>query len=122
MHIDPLLTDDAVLAELGSRIERARLERNLTQRRLAEDASVSVSTLRRLEAGGGATVTNLVRVLRALELLEGLEQLVLEPVPSPIQQLRLAGRRRRRASGRRARERRPRGEGGTWVWADEAER
>lgn len=93
-------TDETVLRELGARIERTRLERDLTQAQVADTASVGLNTLRRLEAGQGATLTNLIRVLRALDLIDGLDQLVPEPVASPIQQLRIAGARRRRASGR----------------------
>jgi transcriptional regulator with XRE-family HTH domain len=93
-------TDETVLRELGARIERTRLERDLTQAQVADAASVGLNTLRRLEAGQGATLTNLIRVLRALDLIDGLDQVVPEPVASPIQQLRIAGARRRRASGR----------------------
>ncbi len=88
-----------MLAELGSRLERTRLERNVTQQHLADQAGVGISTLKRLEGGGGTTLANTIRVLRALELLEGLELAIPEPAASPIERLKLAGRRRRRASG-----------------------
>ena len=100
MEITPLLTDAAVLAEIGSRIERLRLERNITQHALAREAGISRRTLVRLEQGeervGAAT---LLRVLRALGLLEQVEQLVPDALPSPIEQLRSQGRRRQRATG-----------------------
>jgi putative transcriptional regulator len=122
MKLDAGHTDDTVLRELGSRIERTRLERDLTQAQLAHAASVGVNTVRRLEGGQGATLTNLIRVLRGLDLLDGIDRLVPEPAPSPIQQLRLEGRRRRRASGRRpaledAATTPPVAE---WRWGDEA--
>lgn len=99
MRIISTHTDETVLRELGGRIERTRLERDLTQAQVAGTASVGLNTLRRLEAGRGATLTNLIRVLRALDLTDGLDQLVPEPSVSPIQQLKIAGARRRRASG-----------------------
>ena len=40
MKIDGMLTDEAVLAELGSRIAQRRLELQLTQAMLAEQAGV----------------------------------------------------------------------------------
>ena len=40
MRIDSQLTDDAVLAELGKRLARTRLARNLTQGELAAEAGV----------------------------------------------------------------------------------
>ena len=100
MKITPLLTDAAVLAEIGSRVERVRLERNITQTEFAREAGISRRTLVRLEQGeervGAAT---LLRVLRALGLLERLEQLVPDALPSPIERLRSQGQRRQRASG-----------------------
>ncbi len=97
MLISGQLTDEAVLEELGRRIARARLERNVGQADLAAEAGVGVATLKRLEAGHSVASTSLIRVLRALGLLEGLERLVPEPLPSPIEQLALRGRRRKRA-------------------------
>jgi transcriptional regulator with XRE-family HTH domain len=100
MKITPLLTDAAVLAEIGQRIERLRLERNITQAGLAREAGISRRTLFRLEQGeervGAAT---LLRVLRARGLRERLEQLVPDGLPSPIEQLRSEGRKRQRATG-----------------------
>lgn len=121
MRITADLSDPALLAEIGRRIERTRLERDLTQEQLAVAASVGVATVRRMEGGRGATLTNFLRVLRALDLLGGLEVALPEPVPSPIQQLRLRGRERRRASGRHEEDHppAPAGEPEAWRWGDE---
>jgi transcriptional regulator with XRE-family HTH domain len=94
------MTDSAVLAELGERVARHRLERNLTQAELAKEAGISKRTLVRLEAGESTQLTNLVRVLRSLGLLDNLDALAPPPVPSPIEQLRMKGRERKRASPR----------------------
>ena len=118
MKIDEGLTDQAVLAELGGRIARARLERNVAQAELAAEAGVGVATLQRLEAGHSVASTSLIRVLRALGLLAGLERLVPEPLPSPIEQLALRGRRRQRARPPRSGgEEEASGE--AWRWGDE---
>jgi transcriptional regulator with XRE-family HTH domain len=55
MKITKQTTDDAVLAELGTRLARIRLERNLPQGQLAKQAGVSKRTVERLEAGTVAT-------------------------------------------------------------------
>ncbi len=119
MKITQELTDESVLLELGRRIARTRLERNLTQRQLAEEAGVERKALQRVEAGESVRLVSLVRVLRALGLLEALDSLVPEPAPSPIELLALQGRRRRRASGGRGRERRPEDRSPGWQWGDE---
>jgi transcriptional regulator with XRE-family HTH domain len=115
MKITQQNTDAAVLTELGSRLARTRLERNLTQAELAKEAGVGKPTLERIEAGESARLVTLVRILRALGLLEGLDRLVPEPVPSPIEQLKLHGRRRQRATRARTPAREPR----PWRWGDE---
>jgi transcriptional regulator with XRE-family HTH domain len=115
MKIDYKLTDKTVLQELGGRLERVRLERNLTQAALAEQAGVSKRTLERLESGAVATqLSGFLRVCRTLGLLERFDALVPEPVPSPIAQLKLQGRTRRRASRKRI----PTNALGKWTWGE----
>jgi putative transcriptional regulator len=117
MKITSDSTDDIVLTELGGRLARTRLERNLSQERLAAAAGVSKRTVERVEAGEPIKSDGLIRVLRALGLLDALDRLVPEPLPSPVERLRTQGRRRRRAGA-------PRSDPGTstaepWRWGDE---
>jgi len=115
MKITKQATDDAVLAELGGRLARIRLERNLTQGQLAEQAGVSKRTVERLEAGAVATqLSGFIRVCRVLGVLERLDTLVPEPVPSPVEQLKLRGRQRRRASTSKA----VKSSDKKWQWGD----
>jgi len=100
MKIGRQSTDGFILSELGGRLARARLEKNLTQAQLAGQAGVSKRTVERLESGAVATqLSGFLRVCRVLDLVERLDALVPEPAPSPVMQLRLRGRTRRRASG-----------------------
>jgi transcriptional regulator with XRE-family HTH domain len=92
------LSDEEALADLGSRLARVRLDRNLTQATLAAEAGVSTSTVKRLEAGGSTQLTNLMRVLRALGLLANLAALVPVPAVRPLEVLERHGGRRQRAS------------------------
>jgi len=102
MKISNSLSDEAVLRELGERLVAARLERNLTQAALAEQAGVAKRTVERLESGEAAIqLSSLVRVCRVLGVLERLDALFAEARPGPMAQLKLQGRRRRRASGRK---------------------
>jgi transcriptional regulator with XRE-family HTH domain len=102
MRISNATTDRAVLEELGGRLARTRLERNLTQAQLAHEAGIAPLTVLRLERGDAVRLTSLVRVLRVLDLLDALDRLIPEPMPSPIELVKLRGHRRRRASGARA--------------------
>lgn len=119
MKIRSELTDDATLQELGRRLARLRLERNLTQRQLADDAGVERKGVLRLEAGDPVQIVTLVRVLRALGRLDALDSLLPEAGPSPMELLQLHGRERQRASGRPAAQPES-GEGKPWRWGDES--
>lgn len=99
MKFSAALSDDATLRELGERLSRYRLNRNQAQAALADEAGVSLSTVIRLEQGESVQLTSLLRVLRALGLLDSLDALVPAPALSPIQQLKRQGKVRRRASG-----------------------
>jgi transcriptional regulator with XRE-family HTH domain len=121
MQITNGLTDDAVLEELGSRLARARLERDLTQQQLAQEAGISVDTVRRLERKQSITLTALLRILRALGQLDVLDLVLQAELPSPIEQLERERRRRQRASGAHSRARKspPHAEPGAWDWGGE---
>jgi transcriptional regulator with XRE-family HTH domain len=96
------IADEAILRELGARLTTARLEQNLTQAALAEKAGISKRTVERLESGEVATqLSGFVRLCRALGLLERLDALIPDTTPSPMEQLKLQGRKRQRASNRR---------------------
>ncbi|MDY6982675.1 MAG: helix-turn-helix transcriptional regulator [Pseudomonadota bacterium] len=101
MEFSLILSDEAVLQELGRRLAQYRLNLNLTQQALAREAGISLRTLNRIECGEPSQTANVVRVLRALGLLGNVEALVPEAPASPIQQLKLKGRARKRASSAR---------------------
>ncbi len=115
MIFDEASSDTAILEALGARIARCRLNRNLTQEALAELAGVSRPTVARLELGHSTTLSNLIRVLRALNLVKNLDRLVPEPPVSPIQQLKTQKQQRVRASRARA----VAEQGAPWKWGDE---
>jgi transcriptional regulator with XRE-family HTH domain len=76
--------------ELGNRIQRLRLYRNIDQRSVAEKAGITRAAVQNLEAGRGSTVQTLVRVLKALNYLEGIEILAPETTVNPLALLRTA--------------------------------
>jgi transcriptional regulator with XRE-family HTH domain len=119
MRIESRLTDETVLTELGERLARVRLGRDLTQRQLGQRAGVARTVVQRIETGEPVTTANLIRVLRALDMLDALDRLIPESVPSPVQAFKLQGRQRRRASGAHGRRAKPADDDGPWRWGDE---
>ena len=72
----------------------------LSQVDLAHKSGIGLTPLKRFEKTGAITLRNLVALLRALDLLDGLETLIPAPdVPGPIALLKAEQRRtqRRRA-------------------------
>ena len=70
--------------ELGRRMRQLRLYRNIDQRTVAEKAGVTRAALQNLEAGRGSTVGTLLRILKALNYLEGIEMLAPQPTVNPL--------------------------------------
>lgn len=102
-----------IQTEIGSRLARLRLSRNVTQSMLAEDVGIGVRTLRRLEAGEPSTLDTFLRIAQALDLGDA----ILSALPAgqirPIERISRAGAERRRA--------RPRPQTSQqldWTWSD----
>lgn len=92
------MSDGAILRELGLRISRYRLNKNMTQSTLAIEAGVSRATIQRVERGGPVQSLKLIRILRVLDLIKNIESFVPELAVSPLQQLKMQGKTRQRAS------------------------
>ena len=117
MEIGKQTTDETILSEMGARLASLRLDRNLSQADLAERAGVSKRTVERLESGAVSTqFSSIIRICRALDLIERLDALFPKPVPSPIALLKQRGRERRRVSSRK----RPTPSSKEWTWGDES--
>ena len=84
--------------ELGRHLRTLRLRQNIDQRQLAERADVALNAVKRLEAGKGATVTSLVKVLRVLGRENWIESLAPQVTVSPLQLLKDGRPLRQRAS------------------------
>lgn len=98
------LTPSAVtraLRDVGDDLSTWRRLRHLTAAEVADRAGVGVSTVQRLEGGQGATLENLLRVARALGVLEPLQQ-ALDPYATDVGRLRAE-----QALPKRVRHRRP---------------
>ncbi len=81
-------TEEELQHALGDRIRKLRLSRNIDQRETADKAGISLSALRNLESGRGATTATLLRTLKALDYLAGLEMLAPEVKINPVAMLK----------------------------------
>ena len=76
------------LAHVADDLTRWRKLRGLTQAQLADRAGVSRDTIARLEGGeGGVSLENLLRILRALGILDSLPK-ALDPHETDLGRLR----------------------------------
>jgi len=103
------MSDNAVLEEIGRRVQSRRLNLNLPQLEIASRAGISRRALQNLENRGVCTLASLIRVLRALGDLPQLDALLPAPGPSPLQLAQRKGRERKRAGRPRSRRQTPQG-------------
>ncbi len=92
------MSNDAIAAELGSRIKARRLNANITQALLAEKSGLSLTTIKNIERGKGKLVS-IIAVLRELFELDALTAFLPPVGESPLQLSRRQGKMRQRASG-----------------------
>lgn len=93
-----MTTSQQIEREIGQRLARLRLARNVTQADLAERAGIGVRTLRRLEAGDPSTLDTFLRVAAVLDLEDAILSALPEGDIRPIERVSKKGSERRRAS------------------------
>lgn len=99
MAIYKAQTDESALALLGKRMAAFRIRNNWTQAQLAQISGVSKGTVERIERGDSVQVLNLVKVLRACNMLETFLSIFPDDSPSPMQLLQMGQiKNRQRAS------------------------
>ncbi|MEX1994546.1 MAG: hypothetical protein WD929_07790 [Steroidobacteraceae bacterium] len=102
------LTDREIARTLAAQLRAWRLDPRgaaMTQAALARRSGVGLTPLKRFEQTGGITLRNLIALLRALGLVDGLTTLIPAPeTPSPLELLaadRAKGLRQRAPRTRR---------------------
>lgn len=83
--------------EVGSRLARIRLSRNITQMDLAEDAGISLRTLGRLEQGQSSNLDSFLRVIATLGFADELLDTIPSHELSPIERMDTHKKIRKRA-------------------------
>jgi len=96
--------DKVIIQRIGEKIKKTRLKQNITQMNLAEEAGISLSTLKKMENGEIASFDALLRMLRTLGLLDVLQPLIEEEQLSPNEYYELVNsankKSRKRACGK----------------------
>jgi transcriptional regulator with XRE-family HTH domain len=77
-----LLASQAICEQLGMRVKRLRLARNLSQQQLAQMTQSSLSSVRRMEAEGQGSLEFVVRIAQALQCVDQLNDWFVQPVLS----------------------------------------
>lgn len=94
------LTPQEIETELGERLKKLRVHRNLDQTTLAARAGISVRTLRNLESGSGSSLHTLIQVVRALGREQWFETIAPVPTINPLMLTRTAAPRQRASKPR----------------------
>ena len=78
-------TNPELIMELGSRFKEYRLTCRMTQKQVAEQAGVSLFTIKAFESGRAYNITMgcFLAMLRAINYLEEIEKLLPEIPPTP---------------------------------------
>lgn len=119
MKINNELADEIILVELSERLAQRRIAQSLSQAALAVEAGVAKRTVERIEAGESVQLVTLIRLCRALDLMNGLDQWLPEAGPSPMALLKekQASKGRQRVRSHRTAPVMKSG-GRSWTWGD----
>lgn len=94
------MSDIQIQSRIGQKLKSARLKQNITQERLAHDADISLSSLKKIEAGRIGTFENLLRYLRSLGEFEWIRPMVEEEKMSPSEYYQMQSSTKRNARKR----------------------
>ncbi len=87
MKLTEFHTDEQILQELGTRFKTERIRQKMTQETFAKNCGVAKSTVERFEKGESVQLANLLKMLRTLHQLSGIELLLPITEPSPMEYL-----------------------------------
>jgi transcriptional regulator with XRE-family HTH domain len=95
------MTDNAIVGVLCKSIKQMRLNKNISQEELSLKSGVNRVTISRMETGKAINLLTLIQLLRALEQLDLLNYLNVEPEISPILLMEQQQKLRKKASSPR---------------------
>jgi transcriptional regulator with XRE-family HTH domain len=114
VKIDYFSSTQEVLKEIGRRIKKTRIAMSVTQEEMAERTGLSKRTISNLETGKDVSLSTLIDILRAENLLQNMDLITPDEGIRPSQIVALGKMRERVRKGKQP------GTGQTeWKWGDE---
>jgi transcriptional regulator with XRE-family HTH domain len=95
------MTDIAIIEHIGRFIKHTRLGKNKTQAQLAKEAGLNRWTISQIENGESVTLSSLIQLLRALDVLYVLNNFEFNQDISPLAYAKLKKEQRERASSKK---------------------
>ena len=111
MRIDKTIGEKEIVAEIAERCKQYRISYPMTRDELAEKSFVSLRTIARFESGNDISLSNLVKLLTALELTENIDLLIPDSNNRPSSYIQ--GYTARKRAGKKKENKKE------WKWGDE---
>jgi transcriptional regulator with XRE-family HTH domain len=92
------MNDKTIIASIGNYVKHQRLNQNITQAKVAKIAGINRWTISQIENGEAISLTSLIQILRALNLLNILDSFNINTQPSPLELAKIEQEARKRAS------------------------
>ena len=108
------LSDTQLSKRIGEKLKAIRLKRNITQQSLAEAASISLSSVKKVENGEIGSFDTLLRILRTLGMLESISQLFEEEHLSPSEYYEMVNKAKKQTRKRAVGKLKVNKEGSEW--------
>jgi len=102
LYADPyFLSNTEIVRRIGDKIKRIRLNSNITRDELQALTGIHAKTIGDAEAGKNITMMTFVAIIRGLNMLDQLTELLREEGVSPVMMAKNQGKEPKRASGKR---------------------
>lgn len=101
-----------ILKELGSRIKQHRIALNITQSDLAKESRISLSTEIRIENGDDSKMSNYIRIMHALGIIDNIDFFIPDEQPDFKAIFEERPSRKRASSSSKKQE-------STWIWGED---
>ena len=111
MRIISETSDVEVMHEIGERLKKTRIDSLKTQKDIALLTGVSLRTICNMEAGKDVSFSTIVKIMRALRILQNLDTAFPKPGIRPSEVIKLGKERERVRKSKKPL--------GTWKWGDE---